>query len=72
MTARKGLVLDPNILLRAVFGQGVRGRPVTPLHNRQFCLVACSGMLHGFFGEAKPDTSLTAIGDVCGRVRRGR
>src|SRR5271166_5270803 len=32
---------------------GVTGRPVTPLHKGHVGLLACSGMLNGFFGEGE-------------------
>ncbi len=31
--------------------QKMSGRPVTPLHKGHVGLLACSGMLNGFFGE---------------------
>ncbi len=33
--------------------QKMSGRPVTPLHKGHVGLLACSGMLNGFFGEAE-------------------
>ncbi len=33
--------------------QKMSGRPVTPLHKGHVGLLACSGMLNGFFGEGE-------------------
>jgi len=33
--------------------QKMTGRPVTPLHKGHVGLLACSGMLNGFFGEGE-------------------